>query len=213
VLLAGVASAECMVEVAQPMVVPGDLSIQVTLQGKPLPGAKVDLYQDAALPNSLLTDSQGLAMLRRLAPGDYNVVATVNEIASTSLFIRVTSGPGSKTLTMDLTAALTQSMSSVPKDVAIGPKVQAFRGTVFDPSGAFVPSTRIVVVERAEPETAVLRATSDANGKFSDELAEGSYVAFFMMQGFRTAIVAFEVAKSASPAVPLQVRLQIAPSC
>jgi hypothetical protein len=40
----------------------------------------------------------------------------------------------------------------------------------------------------------VLRFKSDANGRFSAQLADGVYIAFFSFPGFCTEIVPFEVA-------------------
>ena len=146
------------------------------------------------IPSSALeiTDENGIASLAELAPGEYEVAATLNGVASTPFVgLHVTSNPKVTTFPMDLTEQV-QRVEKAP----ILFHVEAFRGTVTDPSGAMLPGASIVVVKRGtQAKDLALTGKADASGHFSAQLAEGSYIAVFFVLGFRPAIAPFEVAR------------------
>lgn len=75
----------------------------------------------------------------------------------------------------------------------------AFRGTVHDISGAPLAGASMVVVKReSHGKGVVLTGKADADGHFSGQLHEGSYIAVFFSPAFRPAITPFEVAKEGS---------------
>jgi hypothetical protein len=185
--------------------------IHAVLGGKPLKGAKVIIRPSAhfclcdtgvlrgspqdtsVIPasSSQMTDENGIADLPELAPGDYDVVATLNDVASDVVGLHVTGSPKVTTVPMDLTEQV-QQLETVP----ILFHVEAFRGTVTDPSGARVSGASIVVVKRgSQVKDVVFTGKADAVGHFSAQLAEGSYIAVLFDSGFRPAIVPFEVAR------------------
>jgi hypothetical protein len=74
--------------------------------------------------------------------------------------------------------------------------VEAFQGTVKDPSGQTLPRVSFVVVKRgSQAKDVALTSKTDANGHFSAQLAEGSYIAVFSLRGFRPVIAPFEVTR------------------
>jgi hypothetical protein len=205
--LAGVLDAECVL--TTPLESSRHVRIYVVLGGKPLNGAKVILRPEhecncatdvlrgnpmdtTLIPSTEMTDENGIANLPELTPGEYDVAVTVNDVASTaSVGLHVTSDPKVTTIPMELTQQV-QRVEEVP----ILFHVEAFRGTVKDPSGATLPGASIVVVKRgSQAKDVALMSKADANGNFSAQLAEGSYIAVFFLLGFRPAIGPFEVAR------------------
>ena len=208
--LAGVLDAECVL--MPPLESSSHVRISVVLEGKPLKGSRVILYRVSApcicatdilrgnpidtteIPSSAvqITDENGIASLAELAPGEYEVAATLNGIASTAFVgLHVNSSPNVTTIPMDLTQPV-QRVEEVP----ILFHVEVFQGTVRDPSGATLPGASFVVVKRgSQAKDVALISKADANGQFSAQLAEGSYIAVFFSPGFRPAIAPFELTR------------------
>jgi Carboxypeptidase regulatory-like domain len=208
--LAGVLDAECVL--MPPLESSSHVRISVVLGGKPLKGSRVILYRVSApcicatdilrgnpidtteIPSSAvqITDENGIASLAELAPGEYEVAATLNGIASTAFVgLHVNSSPNVTTIPMDLTQPV-QRVEEVP----ILFHVEVFQGTVRDPSGATLPGASFVVVKRgSQAKDVALISKADANGQFSAQLAEGSYIAVFFSPGFRPAIAPFELTR------------------
>jgi carboxypeptidase family protein len=197
--------------------------IQVALGGKPLQGAKVilrrwgdctcatDLMRGNPLDtsmftssNSRMTDENGTADLPELAPGAYDVAATINDVATTPfLGLHVSDKKGVTTVSFDLTLQVQRV-----EDVPVRLQVAAFRGVVKDPGGGAVPGARIVVVRRgSQAKDVVLTGKADASGSFSSQLTEGAYIAVFFAQGFRPAIEPFEIAKTGSSELPVTIHV------
>jgi Carboxypeptidase regulatory-like domain len=208
--LAGVLDAACVL--MPPLESSSHVRISVVLGGKPLKGSRVILYRVSApcicatdilrgnpidtteIPSSAvqITDENGIASLAELAPGEYEVAATLNGIASTAFVgLHVNSSPNVTTIPMDLTQPV-QRVEEVP----ILFHVEVFQGTVRDPSGATLPGASFVVVKRgSQAKDVALISKADANGQFSAQLAEGSYIAVFFSPGFRPAIAPFELTR------------------
>jgi len=208
---AGALDAECVL--VPPLESSSHVRISVVLGGKPLKGATVILYRvsqhecncatdvlrgnpidTTEIPSSALqiTDENGIAGLAELGPGEYEVAATLNGIASTAFVgLHVTSNPKVTTIPMELTQQV-QRVEEVP----ILFHVEAFQGTVKDPPGMTLPGASFVVVKRgSQAKDVALTSKADANGHFSAQLAEGSYIAVFFFRKFRPAIAPFEVTR------------------
>jgi hypothetical protein len=219
--LAGVLYGECVL--VPPLESSSHVRIYVALKGKPLKGAMVIFLpsracacaSDALRGNPLdtdkvpsgafqITDENGIATLPELAPGEYDVAATLNGVASTVFIgLHVNHRPEVTTLPMDLTEQV-QRLETAP----IQYRVEAFQGTVQDPSGVTLPGARIVVVKRGSPEKdVVLRGKADANGHFSGQLAEGSYLAVFFSRGFRPAIAPFNLVRGGSSELSVSLKI------
>jgi Carboxypeptidase regulatory-like domain len=199
--------AECVL--VPPLESSSHVRISVVLGGKPLKGARVIFYRVSqhecicatdvgrgnpmVIPSSAsqMTDENGIVYLPELTPGEYDIGATLNDVATVFLGLHVTGNPEVTTFPMDLTEQV-QRVEKAP----ILFHVEAFRGTVIDPTGATLPEASIVVVKRGtQAKDLALTGKADASGHFSAQLAEGSYIAVFFVRGFRPAIVPFEVAR------------------
>jgi hypothetical protein len=218
---AGVLHAECVL--VPPRESSSHVRVSVVLGGKPLAGAKVilrnghecndpgdvlgtdPLYFVTAPPNAFpMTDEKGILDLRELAPGEYDVAATLNGIVTTPFVaLHVSSDPKLTTLPMDLTGQLQRV-----EDAPIRDRVAAFQGTVQDPAEAVIAGASIVVVKKgSQMKDVALTTKSDNNGHFSAQLAEGSYLAVFYFRAFRPRIVPCQVVKGGSG--ELTVKLDI----
>lgn len=197
--------------------------VQVAMGGKPLHGALVIVRPshdctcatdalrgnplDASMfpaSSSLMTDENGTANLPELAPGDYDVAATINGVAGTGFVgVHVSNKTGVTTLSLDLTLQV-QRVEEAP----LRYHVATFRGTVKDFGGGLVPDAKIVVVKRgSQARDVVFRDKADAKGDFSSQLADGSYIAvFFGPRGFRPAIVPFEITRTGADELPVSMR-------
>ncbi len=205
-LIGVVAYPQCVtVEEFKPQECSPAVRIAIELGGEPLPGVKVDLYPRYAKEAVFegVTDEHGTVVPPKLAFGDYNVFASLNQAVVSFLQLRVVrDGP---------TTPLSISLGTLPagggENLPIREYFRVFQGSVQDPTRAAIPAA-IVVVKRGGPERdVVLRSTADANGHFSEKLGDGSYIAFFFASGFRTATVPFEITAKGSD--ELQVKMRI----
>ena len=207
------------------------LRIAVTLDGKPLGGVKLAFHKgfdaDGNTPLFILsTNDDGIASAPKLAPGNYRIDASFNgirsvvldEAAATSLLLHVAPRLEISTVPIDLTKPARElwranKMFDEQLEVAAGlpvhDRIRTFQGTIVDPTGAKIASAKTWVVQRTFQGWGVaLPAMSDANGEFSGQLNNGSYIAICSSPGFRTAISPFEVARNGTG--DLRIILQIA---
>ncbi len=189
------------------------VQVTVVLNGKPLKGVKIDFHGPSQSLFSALTDENGIVTPPELVPGDYEVVAALDEDVSTSLSLRVIGGREVSKFSMDLTEPLAHSRDELQRleKLPVHDRVQAFQGIVVDPPpyAVFIPGVKIRILKKGSAEkTVVLRLNADERGHFSAQLPDGLYIGFFYSQGFRTAIVPFEVTKDGS--VDLRIIMQIA---
>jgi hypothetical protein len=208
------------------------LQLVVTLEGKPLKGAKADFYRSFypyAIQKrplfSLIANEAGIATPAKLSSGDYRVYVQSQGIRSaifdappgTWLYLHVHRKHGVSSISADLTEAV-QQLKKADADferqlkeleqTANRERVSAFQGIVVDPSGARIAHVEISVTQSVSGvRTTLLRGSSDPNGQFSDHLNDGRYVAVFSASGFRIAIVPFEIAAAGSER--LRVRLDV----
>ena len=198
--------------------------IAVMLDGKPLKGARVDLYrliryQDHAGPLcfSGLTNENGVATPPAIAEGDYHALATVDDV-SIFLWLRVIDeGTAMTTLVgMDLTEPVQKprriqdAAVKRAEGLPIRDRVQAFQWSVLDSSGAALTGAKIRILKNGpEGRAFVLGLSADAAGHFSAQLSPGLYLGIFYSEGFCVEAVPFEVTKEGFGDV--RVVLQVGP--
>jgi len=206
------------------------LRIAVTLDGKPLSDVKLAFHKgfdsDGTTPLFILsTNDDGTASTPKLAPGNYRIDASFNGIRSivfdepvtTNLLLHVAPKLEISTVPLDLTKPARElwhanKMLDEQLEAAAGlpvhDRIRTFQETIVDPTGATVASAKTWVVQRTfQGWGIVLQAMSDANGQFSGQLNDGSYIAICSSPGFRTVISPFEVAKNGTG--DLRIILQI----
>ena len=216
-LLARLAPAECVV--VEPTFQPSSQKVRITtlLDGKPLRDARLVFFttpeQQPRL--SLSTDGRGVAATPRLLPGHYLVVATSPGNLHAELYLNVskTFRGQAKSFVMDLSPVrLSPPNPAVAEKAPITEHVQEFKGLLVDPAGGPIPGAEIQVLRKGSQGAAVVKLKSDEAGRFAAPLAEGTYVAFFQMPGFRTEIVGFEIVQNV-PVGALRISMQIGLIC
>jgi hypothetical protein len=208
------------------------LQVSVVLDGKAVSGAKLDFYSGFNVDTtrtrpilSVSTNNRGRVVPFSLSPGNYTVFASFegvrsaifNQPARTILYVHMHPKSATRTISVDLAKAVQavrqadadfEQQLDKSEEFATPDRVDTFRGIVFDPSRAHVPSVKVSIMRRVSGLwTTWVRTTSDGNGQFSAELADGRYVGVFSSPGFRIAVVPFEVTKAGS--ADLKVMLQI----
>jgi hypothetical protein len=215
-LLAAILAAGESVEVRQATPVQASRHVRVTvlLNRLPVKHAKVDFCEVGSTRcSSVVTGDDGVAIPSRLRDGDYAVVVVSDDDLSTDLYLHVSGKGKTSSFPIDLTASLRafQKVIAAASNLPIRERVQGFRGSLRDPSGATIPGAKIKIVRRVSEDNAVVqRLWTDKDGHFSASLSDGEYVAFFSCQGFRTEIVPFEVSNQGK--TEMQVKLQVGQS-
>jgi hypothetical protein len=186
--------------------------IAVVLNGKPAKDVKVDFCRTPGDQTcfSVFTAADGVATSRVLPLGNYHVVAVLDDGVGSDLYLHVSRKSKATVFSMDLTESFraAQAALAAAEKLPIRKRVEEFRGSLQDPSGAFIAGVNIKVIRKGSEDKAdVVRIESDVNGHFSAQLAEGFYIAFFSLQGFRTEIVPFEVSSQGEK--EMLVKLQI----
>jgi hypothetical protein len=196
------------------------VQISIVLDGKPLKGARVDIYRSkfygsvGSVCFSGTANENGIVTPSPLDGGDYRVVATFED-ASTFLWLRVVDKLEPMTaLFINLTQSarygrqIEEEAVKRAEGLRIRDHVQVFQGTVVDASGAIIPEAKIRIMKNGpEGRTFVLGLYADSVGHFSAQLPDGLYLGIFYTDGFRPEAVRFEVTKQGSG--NLQVTLQI----
>jgi hypothetical protein len=233
ILLSTAARSSVKVERTVPHECTQFLRIAVTLDGKPLSDVKLAFHKgfgsDGSTPLFILsTNDDGIASAPKLAPGNYRIDASFNGIRSivfdepvaTNLLLHAAAKLEISTVPMDLMKSARElwhanKMFDEQLEAASGlpvhDRIRTFQETIVDPTGAKVASAKTWVVQRTfQGWGIVLQSMSDANGQFSRQLNDGSYIAICSLPGFRTAIVPFEVTKNGTE--DLRIVLQIGAS-
>jgi 5-hydroxyisourate hydrolase-like protein (transthyretin family) len=180
-----------------------NVRIAVVLEGKPVKGAKVEFCKTPGNQScaSVRTDADGIAAVRGLGGGNYSVIASIEDEINADLYLHVARGRKETSFSIDLTDSYqkAQEFLAAAEKLPIRDRVQEFRGSVQDPSGAFIQGVDIKITRKgSDGKTDVVRLKSDATGRFSTRLADGTYIAFFTFAGFRSQITPFEVTSQGS---------------
>lgn len=212
-LLASIAVAESVqVRTVEPQESSHHVLVAVVLAGKPLRNVRVEF---ATTPGdqvcfSALTSDDGLAEPQALALKTYPTVATFEDGVGADLYLHISDKSRAKPFSIDLTKsveAAQEALASAEK-LPIRERVQEFKDTSQDPSGADIPGVNIKVARKGSADKKdVRRLKSDANGYFSTQLADGVYGASFSFPGFRTEIAPFAV--RARGETEMLVKLQV----
>jgi hypothetical protein len=206
------ASAAVQVEALRPQESSCNVRIAVVLEGKPVKGAKVEFCKTPGDQScvSVPANADGIATVHRLGAGNYYVVASIEDEVNDSLYLHVGSSRKEASFSIDLSRSYRQSQvfMAAAAQLPVRDRVQGFRGSVQDPSGAFIQGVNIKIIQKGtDGKSDVVRLKSDATGHFSSPLADGIYIAFFAFAGFRSQIVPFEVTSQGSKDLPIVLQL------
>lgn len=206
-LMVRFAAAECVTVYSEtPKYEPSFRHARITIvqNGKPLKDAVVQLYIPGVQGSSSpLINDNGTAMLPKLRPGKYCVIATAKDTRSAGVCLDVSLSAEDKTTVLSIDVPSKPTWPDGPELAAaekmpIGNRLRDFSGTVQDESGAVVSGAEIDVLSKgSENKKYLAQIQSDHSGRFSTHLAEGTYIAFFRMSAFRTHIAVFEVVREA----------------
>ena len=213
-LLWAVAAAAESVEVTplKPLESSSHVRISVVLKGRPVKDVKVYFCTTSAPQTcfSVLTGDNGVAMPQSLGLGNYQVMAETEDSLNADLYLHVSRESKVTSFSMELTDSFqaAQVALAAAEKLPIRQHVQEFRGSLQDPTGAMIPGVNIKVIRKgSEVKADVVRLKSDAKGRFSAQLADGFFIAFFSMPGFRTEIIPFEISRQGEK--EMLVKLQI----
>jgi hypothetical protein len=203
-----------MVEVLSPEPSTQKVKIIILHKGVPLKKVRIEIFAAGEQPlRTLVTNKQGIAKLLLSPPGRYRISATALDGVHADLVLDVAKGMNETVfpLDLDLTRSLTPTVQNMiaAAESTVAEQVARFRGSVVDPAGALIQQTKITVYKKGSGGKKVVAATvSDASGRFSSKLPTGSYTAVFMIPGFKTFILVFQITPDAEDAglrVPLQL--------
>jgi hypothetical protein len=227
--LATLAEGVVKVEPIVPIECSPRVRITVLLEGQPIPGVDVNLYDGTSASKrpifSARPNRNGIVRPPALAFGTYRVDAILrqnsvrleNDEIRNLIWLKVIPNSEVSTALLDLTNARNGARESAKQfedrlgEADHGPRahLRVFEGTVLDPLGTLIPSAEVKVFQSTSQGWVVrLRTTSDPRGYFSSEtLAPGQYVAVFSAGGCRLAMVPFETGQD--PSGKLRVKLRI----
>ena len=147
-------------------------------------------------------DADGRLRLPKLGEGHYLVLARAEDTLKGSLYLSVVPGLANNVSEFSLQLSgcsmdeSPDAMVSRAEQMPIRDRLQTFRGTVSDTTGAAIVGAVVHVVRKGtQGKERVAHLRSDATGHYSAELQEGYYLVFFSEPGFHTVIAPFEVTK------------------
>jgi len=193
---------------------PPRVRLRLTVEGKPLPGANVELYFGKPSPKNDLpyetgiTDSGGVAITSELPAATFyiRVQSSDHQIAEFTLDAPLEKelNTGAGTLELSATPLVPVvpvedsepccAACSVVVDKTLQAELRALRGVVVDPMGAVITTGIIDVYQNEESKRVIARLKTDGTGRFDSELAPGKYLVIFKACGFDTQRVAITVA-------------------
>jgi hypothetical protein len=201
------------VEQAKPLKSSSQVRIVVSLEGHPASRVTVDFCRNGGRScRTAVTGDDGVAAAPLLTLGDhYSVVAMLDDGAAGSLLLQVSDiGKATTTFSIDVTGSFhaTQNGLAASDGLPIRERLQAFQGLLRDASGAMIAGASVkIMLKRSADHAVVQRFKSDATGHFSARLEDGMYIAFFLLPGFRTQVVPFEIAAQGKK--ELLIKLQV----
>jgi 5-hydroxyisourate hydrolase-like protein (transthyretin family) len=208
------------VEVLTPRKSSQEIRVVFLIDGTPQKGVRVELYrytlgsgEESKPLVSLASDDEGKVTPPVLSPGRYHLVASAEHNLRADLYLDVSRKRGKRPSSFSMNLLESQhptpeQLWAAAEDVPVKDRLEAFSGTIHDPSGAMVSGVSIEVVRKGtQGRKRVAQLKSGKDGRFSAHLADGAYVARFSVPGFQIAFVPFEVTKQGSE--ELRVTLQI----
>jgi hypothetical protein len=177
------------------------VQLRFNLEGKPLPGANVELYFGKPNPANVLPYETGVTGI--------DGITVTSELPMATFYVRVLSRDhqiGDFTLDAPLDKELRAiegkfellatpltpvedsepccAGCSVVADKTLQADLRAFRGVVADPTGAIISKVIIDVYQNEESKRVIVHLTTDALGRFDAQLAPGKYLVIFKACGF-----------------------------
>ncbi|HKM84903.1 MAG TPA: carboxypeptidase regulatory-like domain-containing protein [Terriglobales bacterium] len=177
------------------------IQLRFNLEGKPLPGANVELYfGKPSATNDLpyetgVTGSDGITVTSELSVATFyiRVLSRDLQIAVFTLDAplerELHANEGNVELLATPLAPVADSESCCDFCSAVVEKIlqadlRALRGVVMDPTGAVVSKAKIDVYQNEEGKQAIAHLATDNAGRFTSELAPGKYLVIFKACGF-----------------------------
>jgi hypothetical protein len=208
------------VEVVAPQKSSQKLQVVLLVDGAARKGVTVKAYrytlgsgEESKPLVSLTSNDAGKVTPPVLAPGSYHLVASAQHNLRADLYLDVSRKLGKQTSSFAMNLVESQyptieQLWEAAEEAPVKDRLEAFGGTVHDPSGAKVSGVVIEVARKGtQGKERVAQLESAPDGHFSTALADGAYIARFYAPGFQTAFVPFEVTKQGSE--QLRVTLQI----
>lgn len=223
-LLATFAKGECVTVQSPLLETPSqEFRISAVTDKKALQNADIQIFSNGKSMFSGKTDKVGLILVPPLPVGFYQVVATATGELRAEVSLVVSGSAAKQTAPFLLNLVVPpkpltpfQLLSRTAETAQAKPpenKLQEFKGTVIDPSGAVTPEALIAIFPKGfRSESEMLEMKADENGRFSKTLKPGIYTAVFQLLGFRTTTLVFEIATDGS-AKDLQVLLKLGAAC
>jgi 5-hydroxyisourate hydrolase-like protein (transthyretin family) len=190
------------------------------MSGVPQKGVRVEVYQYTLSSGekskallSLTSDDEGKVTPPVLSPGHYHLVASAERNLRADLYLDVSRKLGKQISSISMNLIEDQyptpeQLWDAAEKVLVKDRLEAFRGTIYDPSGARVSGVSIEVARKGtQGKEQIAQVESGKDGRFFAPLADGAYVARFSIPGFQVAFVPFEVTKQGSE--ELRVTLEI----
>ncbi|MGB8010484.1 MAG: carboxypeptidase regulatory-like domain-containing protein [Terriglobales bacterium] len=177
------------------------VQLRFNFDGKPLPGASVELYFGKPSPaNDLpyeigVTGIDGTAVTSELPVATFHirVLSRDHQIGDFMLDapldkdLRATEGKFELLATPLAPVDDSESCCagcSVVVDKTLQAELRALRGVVVDTTGAIISKAIIDVYPNEESKRVIVHLTTDAAGRFDSELAPGKYLVIFKACGF-----------------------------
>jgi len=189
--------------------------------GVPQKSVRVDVYryslgsgEESKSLISLTSDDEGKVTPPVLSRAHYHLVASAERNLRADLYLDVSRKRGKQLSSFSMNLIENQyptpeQLWDAAEKAPVKDRLEAFRGTIYDPSGARVSGVSIEVVRKGtQGKEQIAQVESGKDGRFFAPLADGAYVARFSIPGFQLAFVPFEVTKQGSG--ELRVTLEIA---
>ena len=173
-----------------------ELTLSVTSSGKWASGVRVDIYRKIENGERLfwtgLTASDGTAKPSALPVGEYRIFADAGDRGGMmSLLVGQFKGTTRCALSIGIPISLDSGTSTPEEPSKL--QLKEFRGVVVDQKKIPIPHVIVRVLRSELAEGYLAQFQSDENGRFGLPLGEGSYIATFDYQGFRTRTILFRL--------------------
>jgi hypothetical protein len=178
------------------------VQLRFNLEGKPLPGANVELYfGKPSATNDLpyetrVTGSGGITVTSELSVATFyiRVLSRDHQIAVFTLDAPLERELHAIEGNVELLATPLEPVEdnesccaevcSAAGAYTLQAELGDLRGVVIDPSGAVLPKAKIEVYQMEDGKQAIAHLATDDAGRFASDLAPGKYVVIFKACGF-----------------------------